>query len=128
MTVSPKGGIGKSFVAALLTQWLKDRGATSLVAYDNDPANATLKAYEALEVRKLDLLSGRRADRMASLPKEYGNGLRPLCSGNSDPFVSEALPATQGQSKKTVAAGRPPLEPSWGVRYNNRDGARGRIG
>ena len=68
MTVSPKGGIGKSFVAALLTQWLKDRGATSLVAYDNDPANATLKAYEALEVRKLDLLSGRRADRMASNP------------------------------------------------------------
>ena len=68
MTVSPKGGIGKSFVAALLTQWLRDRGASTLVAYDNDPANATLKAYEALEVRKLDLLSGRRADRMASNP------------------------------------------------------------
>ena len=68
MTASPKGGIGKSFVASVLVQWLRVRGASELIAFDNDPSNATFKSYAALGVRKLDLLDGRRADRRASNP------------------------------------------------------------
>ncbi len=67
MTLSPKGGIGKSFIASLLTQWLHARGLDP-IAFDNDPANATFKSFQALNVRKLDLLDGRRADRRASNP------------------------------------------------------------
>ena len=79
MTVSPKGGIGKSFVAALLTQWLRDRGASTLVAYDNDPANATLKAYEALEVRKQELKDA------ATRAQQDANGLCSDCPEKAAP-------------------------------------------
>lgn len=55
MTIAPKGGIGKSLIASLLAQWLKETGR-QVVAFDNDPATATLQAYKALAVRKLDLV------------------------------------------------------------------------
>lgn len=55
MTFAPKGGIGKSLIAAFLTQWLADTGQDP-IPFDNDPATATLKAYRGLNVRQLDLL------------------------------------------------------------------------
>lgn len=55
MTLAPKGGIGKSLVATLLTQWLRDSGQ-AVVAFDNDPATATLQSYKSLDVRKLELV------------------------------------------------------------------------
>lgn len=56
MTIAPKGGIGKSLIASLLTQWHIDTGQKA-AAYDNDPATATLKGYKGLPVRKLEMLS-----------------------------------------------------------------------
>lgn len=55
MTLAPKGGIGKSLIASLLTQWVQASGQP-VIAFDNDPATATLQAYKALPVRKLDLV------------------------------------------------------------------------
>lgn len=55
ITFAPKGGIGKSLIAALIAQWLRDT-AQEPVIYDNDPATATLAAYEGLPVRQLQLL------------------------------------------------------------------------
>jgi hypothetical protein len=57
MTLAPKGGIGKSLIANLLTQWLMERDR-NVVAFDNDPATATLQTFPGLPVRKLDLLTG----------------------------------------------------------------------
>jgi len=57
MTLAPKGGIGKSLIAALIAQWLADTGQNP-IAFDNDPATATLMAYKGFSppVRQLDLL------------------------------------------------------------------------
>lgn len=55
MTLAPKGGIGKSLIASVLTQWVAERDG-KVVAFDNDPATATLQAYKGLPVRKLDLV------------------------------------------------------------------------
>jgi len=52
-----KGGVGKSFIAALLTQhYLRREGGGKVVAVDTDPANATLHGYKALSVRRVDIL------------------------------------------------------------------------
>jgi len=62
--LTSKGGVGKSLVASLLTQWLLERGGP-VVPYDNDPATASLKAYRALPVRQLQLIRNRRVDKTA---------------------------------------------------------------
>lgn len=52
-----KGGVGKSFIASLLTQhYLRREGGAKVVAVDTDPANATLHGYKALPVRRVDIL------------------------------------------------------------------------
>lgn len=68
MTASPKGGTGKSFIASILTQWLLARGAETLIPFDNDASNATFISYAALGVRKLELRSGNKIDRLGSSP------------------------------------------------------------
>lgn len=45
-----KGGIGKSFIAALLAQYFKGKGA-ELKAFDTDQENTTFGHYKALEVQ-----------------------------------------------------------------------------
>jgi hypothetical protein len=62
--MTSKGGVGKSFVASILTQWLMAAGHP-VVPYDNDPATASLKAYSGLPVRQLELVKNRRVDKTA---------------------------------------------------------------
>lgn len=50
-----KGGVGKSFVASLLVQYLRDKGA-AVTAVDTDPVNATLTGYKAFDTYRLELL------------------------------------------------------------------------
>ena len=52
-----KGGVGKSYIASLLTQYLlKREGGGKVVAVDTDPANATLFGYQGLPVERVDIL------------------------------------------------------------------------
>lgn len=56
-TLQGKGGVGKSFISALLVQYL--RGAGYIVtAVDTDPVNATLAGYKAFGTQRLELMEG----------------------------------------------------------------------
>ena len=50
-----KGGVGKSVVASLLAQFLKEKG--DLCCIDTDPINPTFSKFKGLEVEHLNLLS-----------------------------------------------------------------------
>jgi len=54
-----KGGIGKSFVAALLAQYFQDQGA-ELIAFDTDQENTTFAHYKALNVRHVPVMTEAR--------------------------------------------------------------------
>lgn len=52
-----KGGIGKSFVALLISQYLKQTDQ-NVLCLDTDPINGTLSSFPALDVRSISLLEG----------------------------------------------------------------------
>lgn len=55
MVLQGKGGVGKSFVSAVLAQF-KTAAGHKPVCIDTDPVNATFYGYAALNVRKLDIM------------------------------------------------------------------------
>jgi hypothetical protein len=56
-TLQGKGGVGKSFVSALITQYLRAQGK-QVTAIDTDPVNATLAGYKAFDTQRLELMEG----------------------------------------------------------------------
>ena len=58
MVLQGKGGVGKSFVAALMAQFLQDKGRDP-VCIDTDPVNATFAGYSAFGVHAIELVDGR---------------------------------------------------------------------
>ncbi len=71
-----KGGVGKSFVAALLAQHYQANGRGAVVCVDTDPVNATFSGYEAFNTRRVELLdngivdSGRFDELMMAIVTE----------------------------------------------------------
>jgi len=61
LVLQAKGGVGKSFISAMLAQYKREKGQHPLCV-DTDPMNATFTGYRALGVRKLDLLQGDEID------------------------------------------------------------------
>ena len=57
MILQGKGGVGKSYAAALLAQHFKAHGALPL-CIDTDPINQTLVGYAGLNTRALELMEG----------------------------------------------------------------------
>lgn len=58
MVLQGKGGCGKSFVAFLLTQYLRERHAgQEVIAIDTDPVNPTLSRYARLHAEFIPLRS-----------------------------------------------------------------------
>lgn len=55
LVIAGKGGVGKSYVAALLTQYLSDNGRP-VVCVDTDTNNGTFSAYEAFNARRFSVL------------------------------------------------------------------------
>jgi hypothetical protein len=55
-----KGGIGKTLVAAWLSQWIETKSPGTLEGYDADQENATYATYRALNVNLVDVM---RKDR-----------------------------------------------------------------
>ncbi len=71
MVLQGKGGVGKSFVAAMLAQFKISKGQTP-ACVDTDPVNATLNGYQNLNVTKLDIMDGdeinsRRFDKLIEM-------------------------------------------------------------
>jgi hypothetical protein len=61
LSLQGKGGVGKSFVASIVAQYLIERGH-DVQCIDTDPVNHTLSQYKGLPVRLLQLLCGSRVD------------------------------------------------------------------
>jgi len=67
-TLGGKGGVGKSFVSSLVTQYLRSRGDQVRVI-DTDPVNATMSSYPVFAAERLPLmehgvLDERQLDRL----------------------------------------------------------------
>jgi len=71
-----KGGVGKSFVAALLAQHYRANDGGNVICVDTDPVNATFSGYAAFHTRRVELLdngvvdSGRFDGLMMSIVDE----------------------------------------------------------
>ncbi len=57
-----KGGVGKSLISAILSQYLLSKGQ-DVRCVDADPVNQTLSEYQGLAVRRLNLLKAGSVDQ-----------------------------------------------------------------
>lgn len=57
LVLQGKGGVGKSFIAAMIAQYKTSIGQTPL-CIDTDPINATFTGYADLNVKRIELLDG----------------------------------------------------------------------
>lgn len=57
MVLQGKGGVGKSFIAAMIAQYKASKGQVPL-CIDTDPVNATFYGYKGLNVHRLELMDG----------------------------------------------------------------------
>jgi cellulose biosynthesis protein BcsQ len=65
MTLGDKGGIGKSFIAALIAQYYLDNVTdVDLTCLDLDPKNKTFSRYAGLDVDFLDVQTDGDIDKM----------------------------------------------------------------
>ncbi|WP_031485841.1 nucleotide-binding protein [Maridesulfovibrio frigidus] len=106
MILQGKGGVGKSLIASLITQYLLESGK-DVSCVDTDPVNATFAGYKKFNVTALDIMNGndidpRRFDTlvelMLALPEDsqmvIDNGAAtfvPLASYLADNNVFELL-------------------------------------
>jgi hypothetical protein len=51
-----KGGVGKSFVASLLSQYFLEKNEQKVFCIDSDPINATLSGYEELKADHFNIM------------------------------------------------------------------------
>ena len=58
MTLQGKGGVGKSYVASVLAQYLKRVGKIP-ICFDTDPINQTFSKFKALSVTHIKLSDGK---------------------------------------------------------------------
>jgi hypothetical protein len=57
MVLQGKGGVGKSMIAAVIAQYKAGKGHKP-ICIDTDPVNATFEGYQALAVRRLNIMDG----------------------------------------------------------------------
>ena len=65
LSLQGKGGVGKSLVASLLAQYLKQRKGIPVRCIDADPVNQTLAQYKGLAAERLDLMREGSVDQRA---------------------------------------------------------------
>ena len=56
-----KGGVGKSFVASLIAQYLRSKGHL-LMCFDTDPINRTFSGYKSLNVQQIEIMRDSKID------------------------------------------------------------------
>ena len=91
-----KGGVGKSYAAVLLAQYLRQRGLP-VSCFDGDPLNQTFGGFASLDVKKVDFLEntekGRRINprRFDDLVEQIANqpaGSHIIVDTGSSAFVA----------------------------------------
>jgi CobQ/CobB/MinD/ParA nucleotide binding domain len=80
-----KGGVGKSFVAALLAQQYLSRDGEAAVCIDTDPANRTLSGYKSLGARQVNILEPGSTSRIN--PRAFDALLNAIAVDSSDFIV-----------------------------------------
>lgn len=60
LVLQGKGGIGKSFVSTLISQYIKDHLQKDLLCFDTDQENTTFSHYKALEVKHINVMNNDR--------------------------------------------------------------------
>ena len=78
MVLQGKGGVGKSFVAATMAQYLRDKGREP-VCIDTDPVNKTFAGYESLGVQTIELMDGDEID-----PRRFDGLIETIFEGDAD--------------------------------------------
>lgn len=81
LITNSKGGIGKSFIAALLAQYMLDQGKTPL-CIDTDPVNSTFSGYKGLGVQHLQIMEGDEID-----PRKFDNLVELIAGANDDVII-----------------------------------------
>ncbi len=81
MILQGKGGVGKSYVASLLTQHYLARGLTP-ICIDTDPVNATFASYKSLNVNRLELMIGDDLD-----PRAFDQLVEQVMSADDDAVI-----------------------------------------
>ena len=56
VSIQGKGGVGKSFVASLLSQYFLEKLGGNVFCIDSDPINATLSGYAELKADHIDVM------------------------------------------------------------------------
>jgi hypothetical protein len=87
-----KGGVGKSFVASVLFQYLKHRNL-SVKGFDTDPVNKTFAKFKEFEVTQVDIMEGNDInrymfDRLISLLSELPEETHAVVDNGASSFVS----------------------------------------
>ncbi|MBL4908093.1 MAG: conjugal transfer protein TraL [Sneathiella sp.] len=73
-----KGGVGKSFVAALLQQHFTSRNF-SPIGIDTDPVNATFASYKSFNVQRLEIMRGDNIN-----PRVFDELIEQILDDNED--------------------------------------------
>ena len=81
MILQGKGGVGKSFIAAVLAQYINAMGKKAL-CIDTDPVNATFHGYKALNVHKLEIMEGDEIN-----PRHFDALVELLASSKQDAII-----------------------------------------
>lgn len=78
MVLQGKGGVGKSMVASVIAQYLTTPEGLPL-CIDTDPVNATFTGYEALDVKRLNIMEGKKID-----PRKFDAMIEMVAEENRD--------------------------------------------
>lgn len=81
MLLQCKGGVGKSFFAATLAQWLRGGGRTP-VCIDTDPFNGTFSGYTSLNVHRIELMEGEDIN-----PRKFDELIEVIAAATGDVIV-----------------------------------------
>lgn len=78
MVLQGKGGVGKSMVASVIAQYLTTPEGLPL-CIDTDPVNATFTGYAALDVKRLNIMEGKKID-----PRKFDAMIEMVAEENRD--------------------------------------------
>jgi MinD-like ATPase involved in chromosome partitioning or flagellar assembly len=85
LTLQGKGGVGKSVVATLLAQYLRDKGIAAK-CFDADPLNQTLAGFAGLRVTKVDLMETTEKGRRIN-PRRFDDLVEQIAEQSGESHV-----------------------------------------